>query len=157
MREAQVFESTIDGVIRDRDAELLVQPHDQIAGPPPHHAVDRRDRAFLHEPGEERPVYGIELGRNARRRNVDQTVRSLIIEPDHPVSQRLPIHPADPGCRGARGSIKDRRDRQQPPRLRRILHPFRQPANLVGSVVRPHRNSVAHGNPLGCHLESCCR
>jgi hypothetical protein len=42
-----------------------------------------------------RQVRGIELGRNARRRNVDETVRSLIIEPVHPVSQRLPIHPAD--------------------------------------------------------------
>jgi len=85
----------------------------QIAGPPPHHAVDSRDRAFLHDPGEERPMCGIELGRNARRRNVDETVRSLIIEPDHPVSQRLPIHPAD-SCRfGPRGSIEYRSDRQE--------------------------------------------
>src|SRR5262249_58329210 len=68
MREAQVFEGTIDGVIRYRDAELLVQPHDQIAGPPPHHAMDRRDRAFLRNPTEECPVRSIALGRNSRRR-----------------------------------------------------------------------------------------
>jgi hypothetical protein len=34
--------------------------------------MDRRDRAFLHNPGEERPMRGIELGRNARRGNVDE-------------------------------------------------------------------------------------
>jgi hypothetical protein len=41
------------------------------------------------------PLRGIELGRNARRRNIDETLRSLISEPDHPVSPRMPIYPAD--------------------------------------------------------------
>src|SRR6266536_3939108 len=31
-----------------------------------------------------------------------------------------------------------------------------KPANLAGRVVRPHRNSLAHRNPLGCHGESLC-
>src|SRR6185503_5307297 len=42
MREAQPFQSTVDRVVGDRDAELLVQPHDQVAGPPAHHTMDRR-------------------------------------------------------------------------------------------------------------------
>lgn len=29
--------------------------------------------------------------------DVDETVRSLIIEPDHTISQCLPVHPADLG------------------------------------------------------------
>jgi len=75
--------------------------------------------------------------RNARRRNVDETVRSVIIEPDHPVSQRLPIRPADLGRLGSRGSIEQRSDRQQPARLRDVLRVFRKPANLASRVVRP--------------------
>jgi hypothetical protein len=62
--------------------------------------------------GRKPPVRRIELGRNAQRQNIDETVRSLIIEPDHPVSQRLPIHPSDLGRLGPRGSIEHRRNRQ---------------------------------------------
>ena len=97
MREPQILKRTIDGVVRHRELELLVQLHDQIAGPPSHHAVDRRNGAFLHDPTQKRPVSSIELGRYSRRRNVDETIRSLVIEPDHPVPQRLPVHPADLG------------------------------------------------------------
>jgi hypothetical protein len=154
MRETQVLERAIDGVVRHREPELLVQSHDQIAGPPSHDTVDRRDRSFLHDPSQKLPVRGVEFGRHARRGNVNETIRSLVVEPDHPVPQRLPIHPANLGRLGARGSIKHRRDRQQPARLRSILRQPRKPTNLASRVVSPHRNSSAHGNPLGCHLES---
>ena len=30
----------IDRIVRDRDADLLMEPHDQIAGPPAHDAID---------------------------------------------------------------------------------------------------------------------
>jgi hypothetical protein len=83
-----------------------------IAGPPPHHAVDRRNRPFLHDTGQKGSVRGVELGRHAWRRNVEETVRPLPIEPDHPVPQRLTIHAADLGRLCARGSIEHRRDRQ---------------------------------------------
>jgi hypothetical protein len=36
--------------------ELLVEAHDQIAGPPAHDAIDRRDRPFLHETNKKRLV-----------------------------------------------------------------------------------------------------
>jgi PAS domain S-box-containing protein len=39
------------------------------------------------------PGYGTSLIRELRRRNVDETIRPLLIETDHPVPQRLPIHP----------------------------------------------------------------
>jgi hypothetical protein len=119
----------------------------QIARPPPHHATGRRNRAFLHNPSQKSTVCGVQLGRYARRRNIDETVRSLSIEPDHPVPQRLPIHPADLGRLSARGSTEHRRNRQQPPGLRRILRSLRNSANLAGRVVRPHRNNLAHATP----------
>ena len=66
MREAQVLQGAIDRVVRHREAELLVQPHDQIARPPAYYAVHRRDRALLHEPDQKGPVLFAELGRYAR-------------------------------------------------------------------------------------------
>jgi hypothetical protein len=44
--------------------------------------VDRRDRPFFHDAGEKNPVGGVELRRQARRWNVDETVRPLIVESD---------------------------------------------------------------------------
>jgi hypothetical protein len=39
---AFAFLGAIDGVVRDRDTELRMQLHDQIARPPTHHTVPRR-------------------------------------------------------------------------------------------------------------------
>jgi len=100
MREADVFQGAVDGVVRHREPELLMQPHDQIAGSPAHDPVDRRDRSLFHNPGEKGPVLVIELGRHARRRRVKEPFRSLFVETDHPVPQRLAVHPADLGCIG---------------------------------------------------------
>src|SRR6516225_11688211 len=91
-RRAVGLEGAIDRIVRYREPELLVQPHDQIARPPAHHAMDRSDRALLYDSGERGLMYSVELGRHSRRRNIDETVRSLLVESDHPVPQRLTIH-----------------------------------------------------------------
>src|SRR5262249_35092565 len=91
MREAQVLEGAIDRIVRHRESDILIPPHDQIAGPPAHHAMDRRDRTLIYDPGEKGLVPGVELGRHSRRRDIDETVRSLLVEPDHPVPQRLTL------------------------------------------------------------------
>jgi hypothetical protein len=56
MRKAQVLQGAVDRIVRNRDAELLVEAHDQIAGPPAHDAIHRRDRPFLHETHKKRLV-----------------------------------------------------------------------------------------------------
>jgi hypothetical protein len=155
MREAQVLQGTVDRIVRDRDAKLLVQPHDQIAGPPAHNAIDRRDRACLHEAGEKRLMLVGQLAWRARRRLVDETVRPLLVEPDDPIPQRLTVHAADLRCLFSRAAVQHRCDRKQSTRLRRILHPLRNPPNIAVRIVRPHRNSSPHGKrPSVCHLES---
>lgn len=73
------------------------QGNDLMAVIPPRRNLLRKCRKY---PGEKRPVASIEFGRNARRRNVDETVRSLVIEPDHPVPQRLPVHSPNLGRLG---------------------------------------------------------
>src|SRR6266576_187371 len=85
MREAQCLKSAIDHVVRHRESELLIQPHDEIARPPAHHAMDRRDRTLLYDSGEKGLVPGVELGRHSRRRDTDETVLSLLVEPDFTV------------------------------------------------------------------------
>src|SRR5580692_4645807 len=123
----------VDGVVRNREPKLLVQPHDQIARPPAHHAVDCWDRTLFHEPGQKRPVLLAQLGWHARRRDVDETVHSLLVEPDHPVPQGLTVHPTDLCGIFPRSTVEHRRDRQQPARLRRILRPLGNPADLAGT------------------------
>src|SRR5262245_5806704 len=111
MREAQVLEGAIDRIVRDREPKLLIEPHDQIARPPAHHAMDRRDWPLLHDAGKEGLMPGVELGRHSRRRDIDKTVRSLLVEPDHPVPQGLTIHATDPGRLFPRSSVEYGRNR----------------------------------------------
>jgi hypothetical protein len=113
---------------------------------PPRHAMHRRHRAFLHEPSQRSTMGAIELGRCTRRRNVDEIVRSSVIEPDHAVPPRLPIHPADHGRLGARRAVEYCRDAPTiaalaPGSLTRLASRRTSP----GRVVRPHGNSLADG------------
>src|SRR5262245_1388769 len=111
MREAQGLEGAIDCIVRYREPELLMQPHDEIARPPAHHAMDRRDRTLIYDSGEKGLVPGVELGRHSRRRDIDETVRSVLVEPDHPVSHRLTIHATDRGRLFPRGTVEHGRNR----------------------------------------------
>src|SRR5262249_25525282 len=47
--------------------------------------------------GEKGLVPSVELGWRSRRRDIDETVRSLLVEPDHPVPQGLAIHATNLG------------------------------------------------------------
>jgi len=86
-------------------------------GRTPYHAMHRWDRAFLDHPAEERSMLGFEFRRPARRGSVNEALGSMRIEPDHPVPQRLTVHPADPCSLRAGSPIEHRRDRQHPTRL----------------------------------------
>src|SRR5262249_37964007 len=111
MREAQGLEGAIDRIVRYREPELLIQPHDQIARPPAHHAMHRRDRTLLYDSGEKGLVPGVALGRHAWRRDIEETIRSLLVEPDQPVPQRLTIHATDRGRLFPRGAVEHGRNR----------------------------------------------
>jgi hypothetical protein len=100
-RSSELYASVImlslawgDRVVRDRDPKLLVETHDQIATPPTHHSINRRDRGPPPQCERERPCAPRRLGRRTRRVNVDEPCRPLRVEPDHPIPQRLAVHPA---------------------------------------------------------------
>src|SRR6516165_12395596 len=107
----KVLEGAIDRIVRHQKPELLMQPHDQIARPPAHHAMDRRDWAVLYDAGEKGLMNSVVLGRHPRRVNIDETVRSLLVEPDHPVPQRLTIHAANLRRLFPRGPLEHGRNR----------------------------------------------
>lgn len=94
----------------------------------------------------------VEFGRRTRRGDIDQTIRSLLVEPDHPVAKRLPVHSADFGGLRARSAIEHGSDRQKASDLVAVLCPPRQPTHLNRCEIRPNRNRLAHGNslPLPC-------
>ena len=120
MQEAQALQATIDRIVQGRDVELLVEPHDQIAGPPAHDAIERRDRAVFHKASEECFMFVCQLARRARRHLVDETVRPLLVEPDHPIPRVCRSMPSNP-C----GAVEHGRNYQRLTRLRCILYPLR--------------------------------
>src|SRR5260370_37769214 len=79
---------------------------------------------------------------NALRRNVNETIRSLVIEPDHLDPQRLPIHPADIDRLSTGDAIRLGLDRQQPPSLPSILRLLLMQANL------PRQHNLSAPQPL---------
>lgn len=103
------------------DAEVLPQPLAQIDDPPAHHAVHGRDRAVLDHRPERRAMRVVQQRGLTGRLAVDQPVRPVLVELEHPVANDLQGHAADPGCLGAGGSLIDCRQSQEPPGLARIL------------------------------------
>ena len=58
----------------------------------------------------------------------------MLVEPDHPVPQRLTVHPTDLGGIFPQSAVEHCRDRQQSACLRGILRPLGHPADLAGRV-----------------------
>ncbi len=131
-----------------------MQPHDQVTGAPAHHAMYGRDRPFVYDPRQKCPMRLVELRRRTRCGDIGQTVRPLLVEPDHPVAKRLPVHSADFGGLGARSAVEHGSDRQKASDLVAVLRPPRQPTHLNRRKIRPNRNRLAHGNSSSCHVES---
>src|SRR5689334_19091174 len=75
-----------------------------------------------------------------------QTLRTLLVEPDHPVPQRLTVHAAD--LRGflARTAVEHCRDRQKPACLTGILSPLRKPPNFAARI-----SGEANSEPCGAN------
>jgi hypothetical protein len=107
-----------------RDPELIPEPPHQVLQPPAHHAMDRRDRAALHQRQQGLAVAGAELADIPRRLAVNQAFGPMGVEPDHPVPHRLQPDPADPRRPGPRAAIVDLGQRQQPAALPSIAGRF---------------------------------
>ena len=78
--------------------------------------------------------------RLARRLAVDQPIRAVRVELDHPIPHDLQRHAADPGGLAAACAMVDRRQRQQSPRLRPVLAPARRSSHLRRREISPERD-----------------
>ena len=132
-------------LLGDADPELLPQPPAQVDETPPHHAVHRRDRAALERRRQRRPVGVAQPRRLARSLAVDQPLRAMGIELQHPVPDDLPRHAADPRRLGPRRSVVDGGHRQKAPRLRGILRPSCRRTQTRRVEIAPERDG--HGEP----------
>ncbi len=92
---AQGAQLPAERLLGDREAEFLEDPLREIDQPPPHHAVDRWDRATLDHLGDHPALAVIELGGPARRLAIQKTLRPPRIEPQNPVPDDLERHPAN--------------------------------------------------------------
>ena len=136
-----------DCVLADRDAKFFPHPLRQIDQTPANHTVHRRHRPALDDRRESPPLCLIQPSRWPRHPAVDQPLRPLRVEAHHPIADDLQANTADPCRIATRTAVIDRRQRQQPACLVRILRLPRVAAKLGSSEVRPQGQRGSHGEP----------
>src|SRR5829696_6311642 len=88
---------TAQGLLRDRDPELLPEPLDQIDETPTHYSVHRRDRAIIDARHQRRSMRVGEPRGLAGRLAVDQPLRPVRVELHDPIPHDLPRDTAHQG------------------------------------------------------------
>src|SRR5262249_59744979 len=96
--------------------------------------MDRSDRALLYDSGEKGLMDSVEFGRHPRRRNIDETVRSLLVEPGSP----SPAASDDP-CRQSSPPPPARRRRARPQSLTAVAPA--QHLSLARQTGEPRRRA----------------
>ena len=123
-------------LLGDADPELVPQPLAKIDDAPAHDAVHRRDRPALDHCCQRRPMRLVQPRRLARRLAVDQPIRAICVEPQHPVPDDLARHAADLRRLGTRGPVIDRREGEQAAHLVGILARARRQAGMRPVIIR---------------------
>src|ERR1700729_3255142 len=132
-------------LLGDDDAEFLVNPLAEINDPPSHHAVNGRDRTALDDRGQRGSVQIVQSRRLSGRLAIDQAVRPVSVEFEHPIANDLKRHTANLRRRGASCALVNRRQSQKPPCLRSILRSLRGGPDHLRVKIGPKRNG--HGEP----------
>jgi hypothetical protein len=112
-------------------------PLAEIDDPPAHDAVYRRDWAALDDRGQGGAMLVVQSRRLSGSLAVDEAIRAMSVELENPVARDLQRHAADLRRFGARRTFVDRRERQQPTRLRTILRTSRRASNPCGVKIGP--------------------
>jgi hypothetical protein len=119
-------------------AEAALDQDAEIDQAPAHHPVLHELGAALQTTRQLSLLLRVQPPLPAWRLAVEQTVRPGGVEAVHPVAQRLPVHAAAAGRRGAACALEDQRDRQQPAGLFRRHRRLRQRPHLGRSLVRTY-------------------
>ncbi|KKC34198.1 hypothetical protein WH91_04275 [Devosia psychrophila] len=109
VREAQLFEKRADMALVILHPKPLLDHTLKIDPAPPNDTINLRIWTGLDD-GDE---FGLLLLRKSRPRAdcpvLEQTIRTSLVEPMHPVPERLPVHAANQGGVGAVHAVKNRR------------------------------------------------
>ena len=129
------------------DAEALLGDAAEVDDAPGRHPVALRVGAAQHDSLQRRLLALAHPGPTAGAGLVAQALHPFGVEADHPVPQRLPVHPRRPGRRLSAHAIQHVGQRDQPRRHPAISLPSRQAAQLRRLQVRPDRQWRAHPVP----------
>ncbi len=110
--------------------------------------MGRRDGPVLDGLCERLALRVVELGRLARRLAVNQPVRSIDIETQHPIPDHLKPDTADPRRIRARPAVINLGQGEKAAALSRILRRLGQAPQTRTIEVSPQSNRCSHGEPL---------
>src|ERR1700722_20653002 len=96
-------------LLGDDDAEFLENPLAEIDDPPAHDPVNRWNWAALDDRDERGAMRVVQPRRLPRRLAINQAVRALRVEPDHPVANDLQSDAPDLRRFGAARAVVNRR------------------------------------------------
>jgi hypothetical protein len=134
-------------LLRNADLVFLPDPLAQIDDPPADHAVHGRDRAVLDHRCQRGTVRIVQQRRLAGSLAVDQSLGTVRVEPQCPVTHHLQRHATNLRSVRAAASVIDHGQRQEPPHLIGVLDLSGNPAQLCRTIVRPQWDRLPHGEP----------
>ena len=140
-------------LLRDDDRELVPDPLAKIDDAPADHTVNGRNGAAVDRRRQRNPMPPVEQRWLSRCLAIYQTPWPVCIEPQHPVPDDLPRHPAHLGCLGARRPVVDGCERQQAADLLGVLALARRQTHARRVVIRPERDWHRETPPIAS-LES---
>ena len=136
------------GLLRDGDAEFLEDPLPQIDQPPANDPIHRRHRTVLNHRRQRLTLRIVQLWRLSRSLAVHEPVRSLCIEPQHPIPDRLQTDAADPGRIMSRRTVVNLCQGQTSPRMPTISRSPGQHPQIPRREILAERNCRCHHIPL---------
>jgi hypothetical protein len=144
---AQSPQLPAQGLLRDREAELLPEPLDQIDQAPAHHAVDRRNRSLFDDGLQGRPLGLVQDRSSTRGLAVDQPGRTLGVEAQHPVTHALQGDATTAGRLRPRLAVVDHGQSQKAADLVGIARLFGQRAQSRRVEIGAKGNRGSHDHP----------
>jgi hypothetical protein len=130
----------------DRHRELVPDPLHKIDQTPAYDAVRRRNRATLDSRRQRRSLVCIEAPAASGGFVIDQAIRSVTVEPQHPVPHRSQANPTGARRVAPAAAVINHRQRQKPANLPSIAPRLRKPPQIRRCEVRPQTNRRSHRN-----------
>jgi hypothetical protein len=133
--EAEILQKCPDIAFTIINPKAALDDALKIGAPPAHNTIDFLVRSGLNNRSQFGLVSRREAGIWAARPLITQSLRPGLIEPMHPIAQRLTIHAANPRGVGPVHAVQHPSQRQQSSTLAIVLRALGQPAKFCGRKV----------------------